>query len=128
MFIALAILHGHNVIPHHHHNPDQFHEGHFHSVEDGKSNAEHTSENSDLGHLFSSIQHGDNGLTYSIGQTFTPSFDKQILPIVAFLPAFSEFIEIDNFIQEGSPPYRKVYFNFQNNLPSGLRAPPAFIV
>lgn len=130
MFTALAILLGHNVIRHHHHGFEQITIDHHHSDDHhhgdkGGKNGEN--EENGLGHFFSNFQHGYNGVTFLTIHDISNSLSKQLSPLVAVFPKDFVFQLFTEFVRQNSPPYKVVYPNSQYLLPTGLRAPPAFI-
>lgn len=132
MFTALAILLGHNLIPHHHHDFDhstlehhRHSEDHHHGNE-GEGDSEN--EETDFGDLFSNFQHGGNGITFLSSHHINNLILKQLSPSVAVLNEFFIFQNIVELAKQNSPPYKDVHRNSQYPLPTGLRAPPSFIV
>lgn len=126
MFTALAILLGHNLIPHHHHHHEfEYYTVEHHHGDEDDGNSEN--EESDFGHLFSNFQHGENGITF-LSNHFTNSLSKQLSPSVAVLTEVFFFQNITEFVRQNSPPCKSEYRNSQYLLPPGLRAPPTFIV
>lgn len=129
MFSALAILLGHNMVGHDHHTK------HLHIVNEqnhseGQNNhGENNSSDFDLGDLFASLQHGANGITFLSGDSFDESYSNQ-QPSLFLEQAFDSptFILQLSTSRLQTPPYKFVYYNSLKLLPSGLRAPPIFIV
>lgn len=131
LFTALAILLGHNLIPHHHHDFEQSIVEHHHSDDhnhgdQGDGNTEN--EETDFGHLFSNFQHGENGVTFLSSHHLANTLSKQLSPLIAALQDVYVFQNIAVCIRQNAPPYISDYYSSQNFLPSGLRAPPFFIV
>lgn len=131
MFTALAILLGHNLIPHHHHDFEHSTLEHHHSDDHhhgDKDDGNSENEESDLGHLFSNFQHGGNGITFLSNHVVTNSLSKQLSPSAAVLTEVFDFQNINEFVRQNAPPHKAVYPNSQYLLPTGLRAPPALNV
>lgn len=131
MFTALAMLLGHDFIPHHHHDFEHFTVAHHHSDDhhhgdEDDGNGEN--EESDFGHLFSNFQHGDNGITFLSSHHITNTLSIHLSPSDAVLPDVFVFQNIIEFVRQNSPPYKEAYRNPQYLLPTGSRAPPTFIV
>ena len=131
LYSALAFMLGHNFIGHHHHDFEHSEVSHHHNAEQHHHNdndADNKGESDDWSHLFSGIQHGSDGLTFLTSHSSTDNLSKQI-------PQFTA-IQVSNFVlqqiivevKQNAPPYISDYYNSQNFLPSGLRAPPFFIV
>lgn len=128
LYSALALMLGHNFIGHRHHDFEHnevshhHHDGHHHH-----NDSDSEEENDGWTNLFSGIQHGAEGLTFLTSHG-SDNLTKQI-------PQFNA-LHISNFIfqrvivegRQNAPPYVSNYYNSQNFLPSGLRAPPFFIV
>lgn len=130
MFTALAILLGHDVIKHHHHDFAESSVAHHHSEDHHHGDeSDENSENAEsgFGHLFSNFQHGDNGVTFLTNPVVSNSEVKHFSTLVALLPEVFVFQDISDFVRQNSPPYKAIYPNSQYLLPTGLRAPPAFI-
>ncbi len=131
IFTALAMLLGHNFIPHHHHDFEHSSVEHHHSDDhhhgyEGDGNSEN--EEFDFGHLFSHFQHGQNGVDFLSTHHFANSLSKQLSPSAAVLTEVFVFQNSAEFVRQNSPPYKSKYRNLQNFLPYGLRAPPVSIV
>jgi len=129
LYSALAIMLGHNFIEHHHHDFEHNEVSHHHN--DGhhhENDTDNEDERDDWSHLFSGIQHGSDGLTFLTSHSSTDNLSKQI-------PQFTA-IQVSNFVlqqiivevRQNAPPYIAKYYNSQNFLPYGLRAPPISIV
>jgi hypothetical protein len=133
LYSALALLLGHNFIGHHHHDFEHNHVGHHHNDghhhgNDTENNSDPENERDDWSHLFSRLQHGAGGLTFLISHSSSDIFSKQIFQFIA-IQVFDFFINQTIVeVRQNVPPYISDYFNLQNFLPSGLRAPPFFIV
>lgn len=132
MFTALAIMLGHNLIPHHHHDFEQVIVEHHHHASEhhhgDKEDENSEDEESDFGHLFSHFQHSEDDVTFLSNHPFTNSLSKQLSPSSCVLTEAFVFQNIDEFARQNSPPYKDVHRNSQYLLPTGLRAPPTFIV
>ena len=129
LYFALAIMLGHNFIVHNHydfqHNKEtqNHHDGHHHGHDHGSEE-----EKDDWGHVFLSFHHSVDGLTFfnsisSVDQVSNRFSD--ITPIHSTHFIFS--LEIFD-IRQNAPPDIASYYNSQNLPPSGLRAPPTFII
>lgn len=131
MLTALAIMLGHNLIPHHHHDfeqtaADHHHSDHHHYGAEENENGEN--KESKLGHLFAHFQHSENGFDFLSNHHFTHSLSKQIFPPAAVLAEVFVYKTNIDSVRQNSPPYKEVYLNLQCLLPTGSRAPPTFIV
>lgn len=131
MFSALVIMLGHNFIVHHHHHHhhDFEHNEIAHHQHDGNHHHNDTEdESNDWGHILSHFQHGAEGLTFLTSDNFFGILFKKISPFYA--------IQISNFVlqqiiievRQNAPPFIAEYYNSQNFLSYGLRAPPVSIV
>lgn len=136
LYSALAIMLGHDFIEHHHHhdfeqNVISHHhsDGHHHDNNtDADDDNDAEGESEDWKHLFSIIEHGVEGLTFFTNHSPVDNFSKKIPQFIA--------VRISNFIfkqaiievRQNAPPFIAAYYNSQIFLPSGLRAPPVFIV
>lgn len=124
LYSAVAILLGHNFIPHHHHL-DQNGVSHHHN--DGHSHdndSDPEDESDDWTHLFSGIQHRAEGLNISTGHDLSDNLSKQIPQFTAVNS--SNFIVHFGIIEarQNAPPHIVDDDNSHNYLPCGLRAPP----
>lgn len=133
MFIATAIMLGHNFIPHHHHHHHHhdlehstFEHHHAHSHQHGDEEGEN--DESDFGHLFSHFQHGEEGLNFINNHHFNNTFSKQVSLSAAVLSNSFSFHNVVILVRQNSPPDDTVFRSLHHLLPSGLRAPPSFIV
>lgn len=135
MSIALAIMLGHNVIPHHHHNEQDHHHDfehkkhahhHDHSHQHGSGNDDN--EKSELPDLLAKIQHGDNGITFLSSQHVANPLPIVVASFAAALPVTFFCQKITERARQNSPPYKLIYRSPQYLLPTGLRAPPTFVV
>ncbi|HKR05162.1 MAG TPA: hypothetical protein VJY62_11065 [Bacteroidia bacterium] len=129
LFIAYAILLGHSIIPHHHHD------NHHDLAEHHASNHHHTSshhagdgDSEDLSHLFSHFVHPADGFTITTNQSISNTFSKQLVLLVAILPADFLLTPCDIPPLFDRPPSEHLNYSFSNTCTFGLRAPPAFIV
>ncbi len=122
MFIAYAIMIGHEIVPHHHHHnveevAEHHTDHHHHSTDDGG-----------LSHLLSHFIHSADGFTFSPNHKITNNFSKPQLSFVALLPdnfAFDEFLTTSF---QNNPPEEHFVYISPHSHPSGLRAPPAAII
>jgi len=138
LFTALAIMLGHNLIPHHHHDFEQVIVEHHHHSDDHHHASEHhhgdeedensEDEKSEFGHLFSHFQHSEDEVAFLSSHPFTNSLSKQLSPFSCLLIEVFVLQNIDEFVRQNSPPYKDVHQKSQYHLPTGLRAPPTFIV
>jgi hypothetical protein len=133
LYCALALMLGHNFIGHHHHDFEHnqvahhHNDGHHHE-NDSENKSDSDNQSDDWSHLFSVIQHSSDVLTYLTSDRSTDNFSKQIPQFIA--------IQVSNFVlnqlivevRQNAPPYFSDYYNSQNFLPLGLRAPPISIV
>lgn len=133
MFTALAILLGHNFIPHQHRDFEQAHESHHHhdghhhdNETEGESNEE--GGNNDWTHLFSNLQHGTEGLTFLTGHGPAENISKQSPPYTATQTLSFVFRQLITEVRQNAPPHIADSYNSLNFLPSGLRGPPFSIV
>jgi len=129
LFSALAMMLGHNLIPHQHHDHDGVNLEHHHSDGEKHNDHENQSEDFDFGHLFSHFQHKEKDVSFLSNNNSHNTFSKQLLLFPAVLSDTYNFQHISPFVQHYTQPlYKTVYFNSLYHLPSGLRAPPSFIV
>lgn len=143
LYSALAIMLGHDFIEHHHnydfeqnvtshHHSDGHHhhsDGHHHDINtDTDDDKDTDDESDDWKHLFSIIEHGVEGLPFLTNHSSVDNFSKQIPQFIAV--RISNFIFKQTIIEvrQNAPPFIVAYYNSQILLPSGLRAPPVFIV
>jgi hypothetical protein len=129
MYTALAILLGHNIFPHHHYDFEHSAIDHYHSDDHhhGDGNEDGENEQPDLELLFSTLQHGEYGITFLSSHNLGNTLSKRQFTFFAVLPDSYNFRRFPTFVRQNLLPYKVVYFNSQHYLPSGLRAPPAFI-
>ncbi len=123
LYSALAIMLGHNVIPHTHHDNEHNKISHHHN--DGQHNNDTEDEREGWSHIFLNLQHGAEGLTFLTSVGFADNFSKQITTFTT--PCISNFIFNQEVIEvrQNAPPYIDDYYNSHSFLPSGLRAPPS---
>lgn len=127
--IALAILLGHNFIGHHHHDKEQIAFDHSHADDHHQDNeGEDDEKDFDLSHILSHLPHEGSDVTFLKGQDYSKKQLKQLLPSVALVQPIFSFDYLLVFERQNAPPYKVVYFNSHYYLPSGLRAPPSFII
>ena len=125
---ALAIVLGHNVIPHTHvQEHSEHHHSHSHSHSHDQSHSDSESEDSDFGHLLSIFPHEDGGVIFTEIPNFHFEISKQIIPSVGVFIFPFVIRQFPTIARQSSPPDKVVYFDNLYFLPSGLRAPPAFI-
>jgi hypothetical protein len=128
MFIAVAVMLGHNIIGHHHHNIEQTQISHHSHSNNDHHQHDNDTENEDWKHIFAGFQHGADGIVCLTSKTASNN-------IVKLIPKFNA-LNVTNFtfkqatidVRQNAPPFTSDYYNSQNHLPSGLRAPPIFIV
>lgn len=125
LFTAFAIMLGHNIFPHHHHDSGQQEElDHHHS----HGNHDHDDqEDGDFGHIFSSFLHGSNGIDFLSSQSTNHTYSKQPFFLAGVLQHPDSFSYSLVQVRQNSPPYKYIYFDPFQLLPSGLRAPPLSI-
>lgn len=134
LYSALALMLGHNFIGHHHHDFEQtevshhHNDGHHHD-NDPEDNSDSENESDDWSHLFSGVQHyGAEELTFLTSHSSTDNLSKQIPQFIAIQVSNFVLNQIIVEVRQNAPPYISEYYNSQNFLPNGLRAPPIFIV
>ncbi len=123
MFTAYAILLGHNIIPHHHHDHDEHLTGQHnthHNHDDGE-------DNDGLNHMFSHFTHAADGFSFTPNHNISNTFSKLQLSLVAVLPDNFALSNFDIPPLLGSPPAEHLIYISPHSHSSGLRAPPAFI-
>ena len=129
MFLAVAIMLGHNLIGHHHHENDKsafIHshgdDHHHHTKGDGEQ------KDFDLSHILSYLPHDGCDVSFLIGHDIEKPQFQQLHHFVGILPSsISYYSNLVNKRQK-APPYSDVHFDPQQYLPCGLRAPPHFII
>ena len=127
LFSALVIMLGHNFIPHHHH--DFEHDEIARHQNNGNHHDNDTEDESEgWGHFFSHLQHGSEGQTYLTSHTPTDKLSKKTSNFNAIHGSTFALKQIIVEVRQNAPPYISDYYNSQNFLPSGLRAPPISIV
>lgn len=138
LYSALAIMLGHDFIEHHHyhdfeqtvtshhHSDGHHHDNNTDADDDNDNNAE--DESDDWKHLFSIIEHGVEGLTFLTNHSSDDKFSKQIPQFIAVRISIFVFKQAIIEVRQNAPPFIAAYYNSQIFLPSGLRAPPVFIV
>lgn len=117
-----ALLLGHNLIPHHHH--DIGHELAEHHQANHHHDDEREDEDEGLGDIFSYFFHPAEGFIFTNAYNISNTFSKQLLSIVAVLP--------DNFSPDKllippllcNPPAEQLIYISPHSLSPGLRAPP----
>jgi hypothetical protein len=127
IFSAFAMLLGHNLIGHHHHDKEQIAIDHSHADDHHHDNENDEEENDfDFLHFLSHIPHDSDVVTFLKGKELGKTQYKQ-LNTSALLQTHFTFNPILDIERQNAPPFKVVYFNSQHYLPSGLRAPPVFI-
>ena len=127
LFIAYAILLGHSIIPHHHHNSVQEAElHHFHEPVTQHNN--NSGEASGHGHSPHLVHDADFGKELRTSSKSTINFSKQLISLFKFCPlTFSLTAEANSCLQSRPPDKDFLIYFSPHSLASGLRAPPAFI-
>lgn len=118
--LAYAILLGHNIIPHHHHDHDE------HLSEHHGADHQHDSDadNDGVMELFAHCTHTADGFAFTSAHNFSTMFSKLQLTFVALLLdnfAFDEFL-IPPLLHK--PPAEHLIYISPHSHSSGLRAPP----
>lgn len=131
LFTALAILLGHDFIPHHHHHLDHLtvelhHSDHQHHGDTSDGNGEN--KDFDFGHLFSYIQHGENGIVFLNNHFYSNLLSKQLSPSTALLSDVFALQRNADVTRLYSPPYKIEYCNIPGLFLCGQRAPPFSII
>jgi len=130
MFIAVAIMLGHNIIVHHHH--DIKHSQISHHSHSNNDHHQHDNdkedENEDWKHIFAGLQHGADGIICLTSKTASNNIVKLIPKFKVLNVTHFNFKQVIIDVRQSAPPFISDYYNSQNNLPSGLRAPPIFII
>jgi len=130
MFIASAVMLGHNIIEHHHH--DIKHSQISHHSHSNNDHHQHDNdkedENEDWKHIFAGLQHGADGIICLTSKTASNNIVKLIPKFKVLNVTHFTFKQIIIDVRKNAPPFISDYYNSQNNLPSGLRAPPIFII
>jgi len=130
MFIAVAIMLGHNIIGHHHH--DIKHSQISHHSHSNNDHHQHDNdkedENEDWKHIFAGLQHGADGIICLTSKTASNNIVKLIPKFKVLNVTHFNFKQVIIDVRQSAPPFISDYYNSQNNLPSGLRAPPIFII
>lgn len=127
LYSALALMLGHNFIGHHHNDFGHNEVAHHHHNET-EDNCDSGDESADWTHFFSGIQHGTDGLIFLTSHSSNDNLTKRTPDFAAI--QVSDFVlnQIICGVGQNAPPFISDYYNSQNFLPSGLRAPPIFIV
>jgi hypothetical protein len=121
--LAYAILLGHNIIPHHHHDTE--HDLTEHHQTSHNHDSEKDSE--DLSHILSHFIHSSDGFTFTVNHNISNTLSQQLFLLFAVLP---DNFSVDEFIIPPllhKPPAEHFIYISPHSLSSGLRAPPAFI-
>jgi hypothetical protein len=135
LFIALAVLLGHNVIPHHHHHHNDFdgletahHHSTYHKHGNEHSGDDHDEEQSfKFCHLFFHYEHGATDIAVLGSFEKDKSLSKQPLQFFTLLPKSSLIWKYSILVRQKIPPYNVDFFSHQYFSPTSLRAPPLFI-
>ncbi len=127
--LAYAILLGHNIIPHHHHDHDH-HATKHHDTDHHDTDHHHDddADNDGLNHLFAHFTHAADGFSFLTNHNITNTFFKQQLSLVAVLP---DNFSLDDFLIPpllDKPPAEHLVYISPHSHPSGLRAPPATFI
>lgn len=126
-FLALsqAMLLGHSIFPHHHHDPLDIYSNHSHSCEHHHGN-EHDTDGHHSLDIFSLIQHGNEGLECISCPHMDQPVQKQLF---VFESLFSEKTELIINLpitgQNISFYYHSFFTKTLELLPDSLRAPPS---
>lgn len=120
LFLAYAILFCHNIVPHHHHDSEN-----YLSV----NHLDHCGEdNKDPSHLFCLYIHSSDSFTTANHHKIANTFSKHWISIVADLPgSFTLGAQALTRLPK-PPPARHLLIISTHSLFSGLRAPPALIM
>lgn len=129
LYLALAIMLGHNFVEHKHHDSADSHHHHHHAEEahhhDTNTDDEGESNGKDLGYFFSFIQHSSYEPTY-INPTLLVDFSFQIPGFAAYNNTAFVFRQVALKVWQNAPPFKEKFFNSIRLSLDGLRAPPAF--
>lgn len=126
MFIAYAILLGHSIIPHHHHNSVQ--EAELHHFHEPATQHYNSGEASGQGHSPHLVHDSDFGKELRTSSKSTIDFSKQLISLFNFYFFTFSLTADANSCLQSQPPDKDflIYFSPHSHA-SGLRAPPAFI-
>ncbi len=119
---------GHNFIGHHHHDKEHLAFDHSHADDHHHENENNDDEENDFDflHFLSLLPHDGDVVTFLKSQELAKLKYKQLLSSSAiFQPTLGILLDLE---RQNAPPFIAIYFNSQHYLPSGLRAPPVFIV
>lgn len=117
LYLAYALLLGHNIIPHHHHHHEHLpghHTTHHHHDKDADSHG--------LKHLFAFFVHAADGFT------FTTTQHSQFIKHYCGVAILNNNFSLDEFLIRpllDKPPEELLIIISPHTHPSGLRAPPA---
>ncbi len=123
LFIAYAILLGHNNFPHHHHDTEQELVHHYQNHHQNESDQ----KDGDLSHHLSHFIHPFDDYTFPTKHDHSPTFSRQVHSSVAVLPDHFFFTKFATRQFPFSIPREHLYYLSSHSPSSGLRAPPAFI-
>ncbi|MFT4521638.1 MAG: hypothetical protein ACI8ZN_000575 [Bacteroidia bacterium] len=132
MFTALAIVLLHNVIAHAHHEPEHQHLGHQHfddvSHDDHERKSEKEQDSTATVHQFSLFNHVEQVIILLPGLDQGHMRVKGFIPFVDQLNISEVYPNFQTLERQNSPPHHLCLINYHHHLPTGLRAPPFFIV
>lgn len=122
MAVAYAILLGHSIIPHHHHDSELELTEH-HQTDHHYNEGEGSEEGEGLRHILSHFIHSADAFTF----VNTLKISSMFYSVIAILPYNFSFdgLLIPPLLYK--PPAEHFIYNSPHSLSSGLRAPPAFI-
>lgn len=122
--LAYAILLGHNIIPHHHHDPKEY----FTVHQDTDHHHDVDSDDDGLNHLFFHFTHSVEDFSFTSSHNITNTFSKQQL---SFITLLHDDLVLDNFVCRAvldKPPADHLIYISPISHPSGLRAPPSTFI
>jgi hypothetical protein len=117
MTAAWAILFGHNIVPHHHHE----HEAELTAHHSQHEHEENETEN-EASHFFSHFLHAGNDVTFTTSHS-TITFSKQVASAVLPDIYFTCHYDIPPLLN--SPPAEHLIYFSPHSHTAGLRAPPS---
>lgn len=120
--LAYAVLLGHNIIPHHHHDSAQEIAEHHSSQHDLEG------ENDGLSHMLSHFVHSTDGFTFSPNHNLSSTFSKQKISFVTVLPNNFSFEEFNIPLLLLKQPSEKLIYISPISNSNSLRAPPATFI
>ncbi|MBP6334667.1 MAG: hypothetical protein KA444_04270 [Bacteroidia bacterium] len=121
--LAYAILLGHNIVPHHHHDSkheltEHHHSHHQHGEDEGM----------DLSDLFSHFVHSSDDFMFTAGHSFSNNVSNQMLSFDFILPDEILFTAIFVPLFRHKPPAELPIYYSPHSHSCGLRAPPSSFV